>query len=813
MTSIREQASQLHSLSLGAQVSSGDLSVAADGRKDGSSVKLFTAFAVLAASPVTVAQAQQAAEPADDLPPLVVETTAKKKKQAAAKKKAVPTSPAPVAPPPAQAAAEPSEVDPLPGQAGPVAPGDYKADYVSSAKVTGPLLNTPQTVTVVPGTIIQERKTTNLIETLRQTPGITIDAGENGFGSGGNAFNIRGFNSTGSVFIDGTRDNGSYTKDVFNVEQVEVFKGPAADNGRGGAGGYVNIVTKKPQRENFVEGQVGIGFDEYDSEMRRRAALDVNQFSGTTAFRMNTFIQDGGLAGVDVAEANAWGVAPSLAFGLGTDTRAIFTYEHVERRDVPDAGVAINRARPLFGVGIDGAGPRPGVGNLPRDTFFGLASDYDDVNSDSFLVRFEHDIAPGITISNQTRWAQVDREARYHIGGDGTSLPSSSMFYYDRGNESIYNQTNLSARFNTGAFRHTLATGVEYARETSDALRFSGADPTQSSNVEIDTISYYLYDTIDLSRHWQVVGGIRVDHYDVELEGDAIPGVTGATRYSDSETSIGGKVGLVYKPVKEGSLYASYGTGALPHGALLSNPDISRTGGNGFPGFVAGADPVEMHNYEVGVKWDWFGGRLSTTAALFHTVKEKVAFGSGAGILYGEQEVQGIELGIAGNLTDRWKMFGGLVIMDSERKHGAGVDALLSGDYSPNADSAPGFTGVTTTNGDQLAFTPKVFATLWSTYDVTDKLTLGAGFQYTGESYIGRPDDALRVIPNGKFGKLPDYFLVNLMASYDITDNIELSLNVDNVFDETYLTTANWNGNWGYLGAPRTYWLSANFKY
>ncbi|WP_083566942.1 TonB-dependent receptor [Hyphomicrobium sp. CS1GBMeth3] len=810
MSSVVEPAATPHCLSLGAQVSEGGFFSGTDGRKSTSSVKLFTTFALLAVSPTTIAQAQQSAEPAP-LPPITVETTAKKKKQAAAKKKAGPTSPAPVAPTQAAAAPEPSDVPPLPGQAGPVAPGEYKTDYVSSAKVTGPLLDTPQTITVVPGTIIQERKTTNLIETLRQTPGITIDAGENAFGSGGNAFNIRGFNSTGSVFIDGTRDNGSYTKDVFNVEQVEIFKGPAADNGRGGAGGYVNIVTKKPQQENFVEGNVGIGFDEYDSEMRRRAALDVNQFSGTTAVRLNTFIQDGGLAGVDVAEANAWGVAPSVAFGLGTDTRAIFTYEHVERRDVPDAGVAINRARPLFGVGIDGAGPRPGVSNLPRDTFFGLSSDYDDVNADTFLARFEHDIVPGVTISNQTRWAQVDREARYHIGGNGSALPSASMFYYDRGNESIYNQTNLSARFNTGALRHTLATGVELSREKSDALRFTGADPTQDSNVQIDTISYYLYDTVDLSRHWQVVGGIRVDHYDVELEGDAIPGVGGATRYSDSDTSIGGKVGVVYKPVREGSLYASYGTGHLPHGALLSNPDISRTGGNGFPGFIAGADPVEMHNYEIGVKWDWFGGKLSTTAALFHTVKNNVAYLNGDDIVYGEQQVQGIELGIAGNLTDRWRVFGGLVLMDSERKHGSAVDAALGGDYGGNAEN--GFPGVTSTNGEQLAFTPKVFATLWSTYDVTDKITLGAGFQYTGESYIGRPDDALRVIPNGKYGKLPDYFLVNLMASYDITDNIELSLNVDNVFDETYLTTANWNGSWGYLGAPRTYWLSANFKY
>lgn len=818
MTSARETAAAPHCLSLGAEISEGGFSTGTEGRKDSSSVKLFTAFAVLASGPATVAQAQQAAEPAGDLPPLVVETTAKKKKQAAAKKKAAPTSPAPVAPSPVQAAPEPSDVPPLPGQAGPAAPGAYKADYVSSAKVTGPLLDTPQTITVVPGTIIQERKTRTLTETLRQTPGITFDAGENGFGSGGNSFNLRGFNSTGNLFIDGTRDNGSYTRDTFNTEQVEIFKGPAADNGRGGAGGYVNTVTKKPRLENFVEGEVGVGFDEYDSKTRKRAAVDVNQASGTTAVRLNSFIQDGGLAGVETAEANAWGAAPSIAFGLSTDTRAIFSYEHFERRDIPDAGVAINR--PAFGVGIDGSFGNPRrsyLRNLPRDTFFGERTDYDDVDADSFLARFEHDIVPGITISNQTRWAQVDRAAKYHVAGDGSALPApaGSRFFYDRTNEGLYNQTNLSARFNTGSWRHTLATGVELSREKSDALRF-GATPvaTQSSNVQIDTISYYLYDTVDLSRHWQVVGGVRVDHYDVELEGHGIPGVSGNNvlgRYSDSDTSVGGKVGVVYKPVEEGSFYASYGTGHLPHGALLSNPDINRTNNNGFPGFIAGADPVELHNYEVGVKWDWFGGKLSTTAALFHTEKKNVAYrhvGTGD-IVYGEQEVQGVELGIAGEITDRWKVFGGLTFLDSERKHGRHVDeAILSTAQGPGD-----YGGALTTNGDELAFTPNFFATLWSTYDVTDKLTLGAGFQYVGDSWIGRPDDALRVIKNGLYGKLPDYFLVNLYASYDITENIELALNVDNVFDETYLTTTNWNANWGYLGAPRTYWLSANFKY
>jgi catecholate siderophore receptor len=766
------------------------------------------------------AGAQQAPEPVP-LPPLNVEATAKKKsaaKKGAAKKAAPATQVAPAPqPPPAQAA---QQADPLPGQAAPVAPGAYNAQFSTSPKVTGPLLNTPQTVTVVPTAIIQERKSTNLIETLKNTPGITIDAGENAFGSGGLQFNIRGFNSVGNVFIDGTRDNGVYARDTFNVEQVEVFKGPAADNGRGSAGGYVNIVTKTPTLEDFVEAEVGFGFDEYDSETRRRVAFDVNQNSGTVSARLNAFVQDGGIAGRDVAEANAWGAAPSLAFGLRTDTRAIFSYEHVERNDVPDSGVAINRPQGQFGVGVDG-GPRGYIANLPRDFFFGRPSDYDDVMADSFIARFEHDLSDSVTITNQTRWSQLDRQVAYHVPSNTLvgGIPGNQN-YFDRENETLTNQTNLAARFYTGQFRHTLSTGVEFSREEGAALRFATGNPiaTQRSSVEINTAAAYVYDTVELDRHWQVVGGIRVENYDVDISGQGVPGVPAGRPYSDSEMTVGGKVGVVYKPIRDASVYAAYGISHLPQGSLLSNPDISRTD-NSFPGFVAGADAVEFHNYEAGVKYDFFGGKLSTTAALFNTIKQNVAYGAAnaaSGIVYGEQEVRGIELGIAGELTKYWKVYGGVMLMESERHHGPHVDAVLSGDYGTatgNNASAPNYRAVTTTDGDELSFTPNVSATLWTTYDVTDDLTVGGGVQYVGESWIGRTDDALRVIPNGKYGKLPDYFLVNLYASYDVTENVELSLNVDNVFDELYLTTANWGGGWGYLGAPRTYWLNASVDF
>ena len=252
----------------------------------------------------------------------------------------------------------------------------------------------------------------------------------------------------------------------------------------------------------------------------------------------------------------------------------------------------------------------------------------------------------------------------------------------------------------------------------------------------------------------------------------------------------------------------------------MSSPDISRVDDGAFPGLVLGADPQRLYNYEIGVKWNFFDGRLTTSAALFRTEKHRVAYsataanvgaGEAAAIgnpIYGKQIVEGLELAVAGNLTERWKLFGGLALIDSERKHGAAVDRTQTAtDYTVNG------VVVTTTNGQELAFTPRFTANLWSTYKVTDAFTVGAGFQYVGESWAGRPDDATRIIANGRFGKLPDYFVVNAMASYDLTQNITLRLNVDNVFDEFYATSMNWPGVRAALGPPRTYWLSASFKY
>ncbi|MDZ3832671.1 MAG: TonB-dependent receptor [Sphingopyxis sp.] len=711
----------------------------------------------------------------------------------------------------------------------------YARSETQSDKATAALVDTPQTVSVVSQELIRDRGARTLAEVLRNTPGISFDAGENGFGTSTNNFTLRGFDSSGSVFVDNARDSGSYARDVFNIDSVEVVKGAAADNGRGNAGGYVNINTKKPLLDAFVAGDISLGFDQYGSRARKRGAIDVNQpLGGTAAIRLNAVVEDSGVPGRDLARNKLWGFAPSIAVGLGTNLRATLSWEHVERDDRPDWGVPGATIRGLFRHD-------PAAERAPRDAYYGLRSDFDDATSDAVLGRLEYEPFTGFVVANQTRWSRVDRRARFTIPRAfvAPSTATSSTLFYDRENESLTNLTSLNAQFSTGALRHSVAAGVELSWEKSNALRFglatpadtdifnpdperSGAaafSPTQRARADIETFAVYLFDTISIGDRFQITAGVRGEGYRVELDSRELDGTpTGAfDNFRQSPFTWSGKVGLTWKPVENASLYASFGTSTLPPGSYLSNSDASRTGDNVFPGLIAGAKPVRSHNYEVGAKVDLLDGGLSLTLAGFRGEKRNVPVvgrpaATGSNSLQGYQKlvVEGVEFGVSGQVTPDWNIFGGVLVMDSKRKLSDAMEAALgfgnSGDYSA-AFPASGL------NGDRLAFTPNVSATLWTTYRLPFGLTVGGGVQHAGSSYLGRPDDALRVIPNGFYGKLPAYTLVNAMLSYDVTDAINLRLNIDNIANEKYALTTNWNGTRASLGAPRTYLISAGFRF
>ncbi|MCX7899542.1 MAG: TonB-dependent receptor, partial [Methylocystis sp.] len=367
-----------------------------------------------------------------------------------------------------------------------------------------------------------------------------------------------------------------------------------------------------------------------------------------------------------------------------------------------------------------------------------------------------------------------------------------------------------------------------------------------TNKLEIETVAGYLYDSIHLHPQWILSGGARVERYRLKIGMKDAAGLpTGQyDGYTDSPTMVSGKVGLVYKPVENASLFGAVGWSNEPVGAnFLTSPDISRGDDRALATLVRGAQPFRMVNYELGAKWSLFDGRLSTTLALFHTVRTVPitgCFGNppglpGAGCIggaaqpitlkgYGDQIAQGVEFGVSGNVTDNWQVFGGFLIMQTERKHDFLLDwfrmAASPNDYpvfGPGVDApAAFFNGFYRrgTNGDQLSFTPNVTGNFWTTYRLPETpVTVGGGMIYSSESWAGRQDYGERIVPNGRFGKLPSYFVVNLMTSFELYKDVFLTLNVDNVANRKFAVATNNNAQRAVLWTPRAYRFGLNFRF
>lgn len=735
-----------------------------------------------------------------------------------------------------------------------------RADDVESVKATAPLVDLPMTVTVIPADVFTEQGARNLTDVLNNTPGITFNAGENGFVTGLSNFSMRGFDASANIFIDGARDSGAYNRDAFNIEQVEVVKGPAGDNGRASAGGYVNIVTRTPGTERNYALTTSYGFDDTAADARWRTTVDLNQpLSENVSARLNLLYEDGGVAGRAVAQRNTLGIAPSIAFGLNTDNRLIVALQYVQQNDVPEWGVPaalIEGMQNYDSTLISGVSPED-----LRDTFYGLRSDFDDVTALSGIVRYEHDFSSQLSFTSQVRVSSTDRFAAFTVVSGYapvTDLVTTQRYAYARDNEAFSWLNNFSAEFETFGLRHNAAFGVELSNEQAAARAFAvqtnpggstqpinnpnpdragpfTAAPTEFSDVRVNTLAAYFYDTIELSPQWELTGGLRVESYSVEIDSVTAGGVgTGANGLAIDRNTVAGRLGVVYHPTENSSLYGAIGVAPQPAAAFLSTSDISRGGDNAFPGYSTGinsddTDLMQSWNYEVGGKWELFNDRLIATAALFRTVRENVAITGRTGLTtadpislqgYGEQTVQGLELGLSGNITPEWSIFAGALFMESERNQSAALDLYRCraqpGDYGLTANNA-GIAACNATlhgtNGDALAFTPEFTGNLWTTYDFPFGLTIGGGVRYVGDSYLGRPDDAERIIQNNDANILPSYWVANAMVAYDVSDNATLRLNIDNITNEFYAVSANWAGHRVNVGGSRAFLLSLNLRY
>lgn len=691
----------------------------------------------------------------------------------------------------------------------PVNVDDTKAKLVSSPKFTAPLRDTPQTVVVIPSEVYLQQGAATLSDVLRNTSGITFAAGEGGSAAStaGDAFYMRGFDTSNNIFVDGVRDVGAYSRDVYNLEQVEIAKGPAgSDIGRGGASGYVNVSTKTPNLESFVAGTASYGFDERTSGSRRRTTLDVNEPIANspakgTAVRVNALWQDNDGVGRDYANSKSWAVAPSLALGLGTPTRASLAYQHMEQDNLPDYGLPTAQL-----PGYISTVPVPQV---DRSTFYGFTADSDKVSSDAIVGRIEHDFSGDLKLTNQTRYSANQREAIVTTPGQNgtayvpaTGLLTRSRQANKRDIDILSNQTNLTALFFTGRLKHSFAGGLELSRETAYSPAFTTATlvaiPIQSpdpdatpsdtpvrsgayTDVATKTAAIYAFDTVHFSEHWQANASVRAERYETHYLSVA---TTGAPSTVDAKHGlVSWKTGLVFKPAPAGSLYAAYAISLTPPGTDFT---LSSAAGNQNN---PDTDPQETSNVELGVKWDFFHGRLSTNAAVFRTVNDKTVYTDpilGA-IPAGKQTVQGAEFGLSRRFTDNWIVLGSLSYLDSE------IDAGTTAGGNPAGSSLP--------------LIPRWSGNLFTSYRFGSRLVIGGGGQYSAE--VARRDNNTPAVPRTS----PSYWLFNALASYPVTKNVTLRLNVNNLFDRKFVQAANNNGARFNPGAPRAYLLSADFRF
>ncbi|HWA88237.1 MAG TPA: TonB-dependent siderophore receptor [Opitutus sp.] len=699
---------------------------------------------------------------------------------------------------------------------------DAKVKSPTSPKFTEPLRDVPQTVVVIPDSVYVQQAATSLRDVLRNTPGITFVAGEGGNAPGDNLF-IRGFSARNDVFIDGVRDPGVVSRDTFNIDQVEVAKGPSsATSGRGSTGGSINLVTKTPHAGNFTHVEATYGTADYG-----RATLDAN-FSlpsspvQGTAVRVNAVWTDGGVAGRDVVKNANLGVAPSITLGLGTPTEVTLAYEHVSQDNVPDYGLP-----GTLPAGALAAGQT--LADLDWSNFYGLASrDYERIDTDLATITATHRLNDHASLRNLTRYGRNTRDAIVTPPraasvpptapsttngmldpGYNPTLPQirrTDAKYQDRQDEIVANQTDFAGRFQTGSIRHSIDTGIEVSRENQKnyarADTYANGRPPVTDlyhpnpyDIYVPTVArtgaygsaiadsgaFYAFDSLKLNQRWELNLGSRFEIFDVSYKSVDASGL--ATRFQRTDDMLSWRAGLVFKPVAIGSIYAGFGTSFNPSADASQGLQLGSSGNTS-----ANLGPEKNLSSELGTKWELLHRRLIATAAVFRTGKTnaRTTDADGNTVLAGNQRVQGVELGAAGSLTDAWTLFAGYAYMDSR---------ILASGIPQQVDAA-------------LQYAPRHSLNLWTTYRFPIGLTIGGGAQYIAGYFYALPS-ATAATPNQGLGT--QYTIYNAMLSYELTKHLTLRLNVNNLAGKRYIDRG-YNGH-VIPGPGRTLLLTADLKW
>jgi catecholate siderophore receptor len=673
------------------------------------------------------------------------------------------------------------------------------ARSVVNEKLGGSVQDAPQSINVISAKTLQEEAVTNLQDALKNVPGITLNAGE-GIARG-DTVNLRGFPAFNDFFLDGIRDAGLYTRDSFDLEALEVLKGPSAILfGRGSTGGVINQVTKAATLAPVQAGTLQFGTN---SEIRLTGDLDM-PIGPTAAIRLNAMVQRSDVADRDDVLNRRWGIAPSIALGIGEADTVTLSYLHQQQHDRPDAGIPF----------LSGA-PAP----VPRDADFGLISNYFKSDVDIATLRYKHEFSDDYAIVNTARVGNYNfqnEKVSPVYGDDFATFPGQSPVGILVGRDdpassgtqlNLTDQLDFKAHSDFGYVTQDLTIGIEIGRETNDLTLYENpfdadnswvpktpllnpnpheslprVEPVAARNYTAGRVqAAYLIDTLHIGPYVDLTGGARFDRFAATFTGNTLigsdDGPAGSANFGRTDNVTSPRAALVVKPTQDMSFYFSYGTSFDPSAEALSLDSGS-----------ANIAPVKAETYEVGAKTVWLDGLLTATAALFRTevTNAKISDPERPGIIIdqGNQQVDGIELNVSGRITPDWEILAGYIYLDPKTLGGADANA----------------------NGKMIVNAARNAFNIWTEYYLDDHWEVGTGGNFLGKRYADLDNTA----------SVPSYFVWNGMVAYKVNDHYSLQMNVINLTDKLYFDGtyyADETENHAIPGAGRTFTFTAKANF
>ncbi len=750
---------------------------------------------------------------------------------------------------------------------------EVKVEEAASPKYTAPLLDTPQTITVISAKSIQQQNLLTLRDVLQNVAGVTFGAGEGGFGYGDRII-LRGQDAKNDVTIDGVRSSAFQNRnETYNIEQVEVTNGAnSVFSGGGSVAGNINLVTKKPLANDQSVITGGIGTDNY-----YRGTVDINQrVSDLIAVRLNAVYHENDVPGRDVEFYNRWGVAPAITIGIDNPTNLTLQFEHLDDKAMPQYGLR-------YYANLGGF-----LNDFDRKGYYGFAN-LDQQNSKTTALQaiFNHALSDSVSVRNLTRYEHIAQNTvtsqptgtfclastgrqpgTFAVPSVQTACPATvpAGFYLPTGgrgvqrlitNDTFYNQLDLTAEFTTAGIEHSLVIGTSYLQEdyrqtsgnlprnadgTTPAFALvSIANPGEvvqgpagfvyGSNIYTGPVNFilgskalgdrrviagYLFDTVKFSDNFEINGGVRYENargsnstFTYATTGATLGQLSALAGPFDNEDNLFSyRVGAVFKPSENTSLYIATGTSKNPSQAAV---DGACTAAN------CNLAPETTTNYEIGAKADLFGKRLLVNVALFRNDRDSIRLNSNDPIfpeqrLDGKQRVEGVSFGASGNITDNWTISANYMYLDSKVQRGVS-DFCLANPGATNCGNSAAFPDPTA--GSQLQNTPRQSGSLFTSYRFDFGLELGYGINHQGKFLLNFPTVAELTAGSYTPYFVPSYTIHRLMASYPITDRLLAQVNVQNFTNEKYVTTVRnaLGGSWAQPGLARQAVFSLSYTF